>query len=86
MENYEKIIDLNNEFEAGLMEEILNDKKIPYGIVASNDSALGGIWELENGWGYIEAPVEYKEEIMRLYTEIADTSQKPGDPLPPDEG
>jgi hypothetical protein len=76
METFEKILDLNNEFEAGIMEEVLNDKKIPFGIVPSGDSALGGIWELENGWGYIEAPPEYKDEIIRLYEEIADTSQQ----------
>ena len=76
METFEKILDLNNEFEAGIMEEMLNDKKIPFGIVPSGDSALGGIWELENGWGYIEAPLQYKEEIIRLYDEIADTSKK----------
>lgn len=76
METFEKILDLNNEFEAGIMEEVLNDKKIPFGIVPSGDSALGGIWELENGWGYIEAPPEYKDEIIRLYEEIADKSQQ----------
>ena len=76
MEAYERILDLNNEFEAGLMGEILKDKNIPFGIVPSGDSAMGGIWELENGWGYIEAPMEYKEEIIRLYTELADTSEK----------
>jgi hypothetical protein len=76
METFEKILDLSNEFEAGIMEEVLNDKKIPFGIVPSGDSALGGIWELENGWGYIEAPPEYKDEIIRLYEEIADTSQQ----------
>jgi hypothetical protein len=76
METFEKILDLNNDFEAGIMEEVLNDKKIPFGIVPSGDSALGGIWELENGWGYIEAPPEYKEEIIKLYKEIADTSGK----------
>jgi len=76
METYERIVDLNNEFEAGLMEEILNDKKIPFGIVPSGDTALGGIWELENGWGYIEAPSVYKDEIIRIYKEMADTSGK----------
>ena len=76
MENYERILDLNNDFEAGLMDEILKDKKIPFGIVPSGDSALGGIWELENGWGYLEAPAEYKDEIIRLYKELADTSEQ----------
>ena len=70
MEDYEKIVDLSSEFEAELLSEVLEDKKIPFGIVSSADSAMGGIWELENGWGYIEAPLQYKEEIMTIYNEI----------------
>jgi len=71
MEEYEKIVDLSSEFEAELLSEVLEDKKIPFGIVSSADSAMGGIWELENGWGYIEAPPQYKDEIMTIYNEIA---------------
>ena len=70
MEDYEKIVDLSSEFEAELLSEVLEDKKIPFGIVSSADSAMGGIWELENGWGYIEAPLQYKDEIMKIYDEI----------------
>ena len=70
MEEYEKIVDLSSEFEAELLSEVLEDKKIPFGIVSSADSAMGGIWELENGWGYIEAPPQYKDEIMTIYNEI----------------
>ena len=46
MEEFEKILVLNNEFEAELMEEVLLDKKVPYGIIIREDSALGGIVEL----------------------------------------
>ena len=70
MESYEKILVLNNEFEAGMLEEILTDRKIPHGIVTSDDTALGGIMEMEFGWGYVEAPVEYKDEIMQIFAEI----------------
>lgn len=70
METYEKILVLNNEFEAGILEEVLSDRKIPHGIVTSDDSALGGIIELENGWGYVEAPAAFRDEIAKLYTEI----------------
>ena len=70
METYEKILVLNNEFEAGLLEEILNDRKIPHGIVTSDDTALGGIMEMEFGWGYLEAPEKYKEEILKIFEEI----------------
>jgi hypothetical protein len=70
MEDYERIVDLSSEFEAELLSEVLEDKKIPFGIVSSADSAMGGVWALENGWGYIEAPPKYKDEIMSIYEEI----------------
>jgi len=70
METYEKILVLNSEFEAGLLEEVLTDRKIPHGIVTSDDSALGGIMEMENGWGYVEAPEKYRDEIMKILSEI----------------
>lgn len=71
METYEKILVLNNEFEAALLQEVLTDRKIPHGIVTSDDTALGGIMEMEFGWGYVEAPEKYKEEILKLYAEIS---------------
>ncbi|MCK9203647.1 MAG: hypothetical protein M0P58_04315 [Bacteroidales bacterium] len=71
METFEKILVLNNEYEANLLEEVLSDKQIPHGIVPNEDSALGGIMELENGWGYVEAPNRYKVEITKLYKEIS---------------
>ena len=70
MEIYEKILVLNNEFEASLLEEVLNDRKIPHGIVTSDDTALGGIMEMEFGWGYVEAPERFQAEILKLYEEI----------------
>ena len=73
METYDKILVLNNEFEAGLLEEVLNDRNIPHGIVTSDDTALGGIMEMENGWGYVEAPGRYREEILGIYDEITKT-------------
>jgi hypothetical protein len=70
METYEKILVLNNEFEAGMLEEVLTDRKIPHGIVTSDDTALGGIMEMEFGWGYVEAPERFKVEIIRIFEEI----------------
>ena len=70
METFERILTLNNELEASLMEEILADRKIPCGIVPITDTALGGIMQLENGWGYVEAPLRYKNEIISIYREI----------------
>lgn len=79
MEEFEKILVLNNKFEAELMEEVLMDKKIPYGIIIREDSALGGIIDLEEGWGYLEGPARYREEIMKIYNEIQESSPEPGE-------
>jgi len=70
MEPYENILTLNNELEASLMEEVLTDRKIPFGIVPTTDTALGGIIDLEFGWGRLEAPAEYKKEILAIYREV----------------
>lgn len=70
METYEKILVFNNEYEAELMEEVLLDKKIPYGIIPHADSVLEGINQMEFGWGYLEAPAIYRREIEQIYKEL----------------
>jgi hypothetical protein len=70
MDQFEKILDLNNEFEAERLEEILKEKNIPFGIVPVSNSAFGNIEILENGWGYLEAPSRFKNEILEIYAEI----------------
>jgi hypothetical protein len=69
MENYEKILVLGNAFEAERMEELLRAKNIPYAVIQTEDSVLGGIMNLEKGWGYLEAPLNFKKEILALYEE-----------------
>lgn len=71
MEKLEKILDLKNEFEAKLLEEILTEKKIPFIIRTFHDSAYDGLWQGQSGWGHIMAPAAYKEEILKVYSEMA---------------
>jgi len=66
-----KILVLNNEFEAKLLVEILNDKKIPHLIRSYHDSAYDGLWQMQSSWGHIEAPEEYREEILQTYSEMS---------------
>lgn len=70
MDEFEKILNLNNEFEAENMEEVLKERNIPFGMVPVSDSAFGSIEVLENGWGYLEAPSRYKNEILEIYKNI----------------
>ena len=70
METYEKILVLNNEFEAERLEEVLLDKKIPHGIIPLDDSVFEGINQMEQGWGYVEAPEMFRDEINLIYQDI----------------
>ena len=72
MNNTVRILMLNNEIEAMLLDEILTEKNIPHIIRSYHDSALDGLWQTQSGWGHIEAPEEYKEEILAIYNEMSD--------------
>jgi hypothetical protein len=69
-----KILMLQNEIEAMLLDEILTDKKIPHLIRSYHDSAYDGLWQSQSGWGHLEASEEFREEIMKTYSEMSQTS------------
>jgi hypothetical protein len=63
-----KILIFNNEFEAKLLSEILTEKSIPHIIRSYHDSAYDGLWQMQSSWGHLEAPEEYREEILLTYS------------------
>ncbi|NQV02192.1 MAG: hypothetical protein HQ542_06080 [Bacteroidia bacterium] len=70
MAHYEKILRLNNAFEAERMREMLEGNDIPFSIIQRTDSALGGVSRLVFGWGYLEAPPDKRDEVLRIYKEL----------------
>lgn len=71
MNNPVKILVFKNEIEAMLLDEILTEKKIPHIIRSYHDSALNGLWQTPTSWGHVEAPEEYREEIMQTYNHMS---------------
>jgi hypothetical protein len=69
-----KILSLNNEFEAKLLDEILTEKNIPHIIRSYHDSVYDGLWQMQSGWGHVEAPEEFREEIVNTYDQMSDDS------------
>ena len=63
---------IRNEIESMLLNEILTEKNIPHMIRSYHDSAYDGLWQAQLGWGHLEAPEEYSEEILRIYKEMAE--------------
>ena len=67
MEEFKKILVLENEIEAQLLDSILTERDIPHFIKTYHDSVYNGIYQTQKGWGRLDAPEEYKEEILEIY-------------------
>ena len=61
-----------NEIEAMLLDEILTEKQIPHLIRSYHDSAYDGLWQTQSGWGHLEAPEEYADEIRNTYDQMSE--------------
>ncbi|MFW5787400.1 MAG: hypothetical protein ACOC21_03840 [Halanaerobiales bacterium] len=65
-----KIVILDNEVEAKLMEEVLEEEGIPFVIHSYVNGPYDGIWKYQRGWGHIEARPEYENKIIELYEKV----------------
>ena len=65
-EKIEKIVVIDNEVQACLICSLLDDKKIPYFAKSYHDMAYDGLFQNSKGWGHIEAPLEFKNEIIKI--------------------
>jgi hypothetical protein len=66
-----RILVLQNEIEAELLHEILEENNIPHMVRSFHDTAYDGMWQTETCWGFLDADEENKEEILRLYSEMS---------------
>jgi hypothetical protein len=70
MEDFVRALVLRNEFEAHLMDKALADQGIPHRVRSYHDSAYDGLYQAQKGWGQIEAPEIYKDEIRAIYEDL----------------
>jgi hypothetical protein len=66
-----RILIIKNQVEASLLDEILKERDIPHIIKSYHDLAYDGLWQTPTAWGQLDAPVEFKEEILKLYEEMS---------------
>jgi hypothetical protein len=67
MPKFEKIVVVDSQVEAKILEGILKEHDIPHLIKSYHDSAYDGLFQAQKGWGHVAAPPEYKDEIKALY-------------------
>ncbi|MDP4222798.1 MAG: DUF2007 domain-containing protein [Bacteroidota bacterium] len=70
MERTVHILTLNNPVEANLLDGLLNERGIPHIIKSHHDSAYDGLFQVQTGWGQLDAPEEYREIILKIYNEM----------------
>ena len=74
MATYRKILVFKNEIEANLMQSILKERDIPHVIKSYHDSAYDGLFQLQKGWGHLEAADSDEQEIKAVYSDLPDQS------------
>jgi hypothetical protein len=67
---YVKVAVLDNAFEASLVEQIMTDQQIPYMIKGYGDEVYGTLFQLTRGWGAIQAPEAYKDQITTIVRDV----------------
>ncbi|MBP1713341.1 MAG: hypothetical protein H6Q42_1544 [Deltaproteobacteria bacterium] len=70
MEEFKKIAVLDNEIQARLIDSVLTERDIPHRLRSYHDSAYDGIFQTQKGWGIIQAPLQYKEEILSILEDL----------------
>ena len=71
MAGIKKILVLENEIEAGLLDAELSRRGIPHIMKSYYDSAMDGLYQAQSGWGHVEAEERYEEKILQIYRETA---------------
>ncbi len=70
MADWQKILILDNQVQAQVLEEALKENEIPHIIRSYHDSAYDGLFQNLKGWGHVEAPLSYREKVMAIFKAI----------------
>jgi hypothetical protein len=87
MDKLVKIAVLDNEVQAELADSVLSERGIPHLMQSYYDSALDGLFQTRAGWGHIEAPQEFRDEILAVLDDIKRQASSAASPeAPPANG
>lgn len=70
MAKFKKILVLNNEVEARLLDAVLEEQQIPHLMRSYHDRAYDGLWQQQQGWGHVEASEHYEDQILAIYEDL----------------
>ena len=67
---YINIAVLENEVQAQLLDDILTEQNIPHIMRSYRDLVYDGLFQLSKGWGRVDAPEQYKDNILAILETI----------------
>jgi hypothetical protein len=70
MSRITRIVVLHDEVEAMHMAAELERRGIPHVIRSFHDSAYDGLFQMQIGWGALEADEKHREEIEEIYADL----------------
>ena len=70
MEDFTKVIILENDIEANLLDSILDERGIPHIMQSYYDTAYDGLYQTQKGWGHVSAPASNHEEIKEIVFDL----------------
>ena len=70
MEAYIKVAVLENAIEAQLIESILKENALPHHIRSFHDTAYDGLFQMQKGWGVLNAPASVKDEMLKIVENV----------------
>ena len=65
-----KVAVLENIIEAQIMASILEEQEIPHRIRSFHDTAYDGLFQLQKGWGEIQAPPDSHDDIKTILDDV----------------
>lgn len=74
-----KKINLKNEIEAEIFINILKENNIPNALISNHSIVYDGIFAMQKGWGFVEVPIEYYKQALKLYKDFNDSEVSKGD-------
>lgn len=67
---FRTIATLENEVEARLVDSVLEERGIPHLIRSYHAAMFDGVYQMEHGWGELDAPDEKASEILEILQDI----------------
>jgi hypothetical protein len=70
MIDFVKIAELENDFEAQILDSILTERDIPHLMRSYHDTAYDGLFQTQKGWGNVCAPLSRRDEVLEILSDL----------------